>query len=80
MLGDTGDRWQPSTSRSQREVRAASPTLAAYVDEEISEDVDQSHDEEGEFYRLPPIWACQTVRDSGIEGIPPEWEDTEGPR
>ncbi|MCO5560564.1 hypothetical protein L7F22_014179 [Adiantum nelumboides] len=27
-----------------------------------------------------PTWARQTMRDSGIEGAPPEWEATDGPR
>lgn len=92
MLKDTGDRWLSSSSRTHQEVPTVTPTPVAIpgdvpdlvdpTNEEILEDVDQPHvgyDEEGESFRLPPISACQAVHNSRIEGIPIEWEDTEGP-
>lgn len=91
MLGDTGDSWLPAPNSATQRV-PAEPTPTEEVPEDL-QDIGYPGDEDApadddfpdtddrvEPYKLPPIWAREIVCDSGIEGLPPAWEEQDGPR
>lgn len=56
---------------------AASEDLSDKSGKLVNEDVDIEADR---LVKIPPLWACQTLKDSGIQVIPFKWEQEDGPR
>ena len=89
VLGDPGESWAPETvplepvpldggssSDEESSTPPPSPPAPPVVDApESSADGERR----GEI-RPPPRWASDTLRDSGIEGVPEEWGPQDGPR
>ena len=91
LLGDPEDSWQSPSHGEQQVPEEEIPALEDLVEpaeiyEDSSDDEEHHHHpqhvpaQEDRPARVPPMWAQKTVQDSGIEGIPPEWEVQDGPR